>query len=152
MKEQIELLRITRTNILKELEACTPEQLFQIPAHFNNNILWHAAHVIATLQVLVYEKCSTPSAIDTDFITTYRKGTFPSETVDLDLLAKVKALLLSSVATLEEDYAQNKFGAYATFTTSYGSTLSSVASAITFNNIHEGMHYGQIKMLKHLVG
>ena len=41
---------------------------------------------------------------------------------------------------------------YQTASTSYGMPLQNVEDAIYFNNIHEAMHLGQIKMLLKMVG
>ncbi|UXP32489.1 DinB family protein [Reichenbachiella agarivorans] len=151
MKEQFTLLTATRANILKEMEACTPAQLCSIPKGFNNNILWNAIHVIVTPQVLLYMKSNTACKIDTGIIESYRKGTIPSEEINYQMIEFAKNQLIPSVSQIEQDYSQQIFGDYETFQTSYGVILNTIEDAIRFNNLHESMHYGQIKMLKRLV-
>jgi len=151
MNYQFELLAITRQNILNELNDCTTDKLFEIPKGFNNHILWNAVHVIVTQQLLVYGNTKTPFRIAPAIIEDYRKGTTPTNDVKTEMVAFVKRELLGTVAMLKEDYAQNSFGPYQQVTTSYNATLSNVEEAITFVNLHDSMHYGQIKMLKKLI-
>ena len=151
MKEHFDLLAITRKNILDEINACSNEQLFEIPAGFNNHVLWNAVHLIVTQQVLIYGNTDTPFRIDQAIIDRYRKGTTPTGEVDQEMVDFAKEQLLTSVETLKADYGKGIFGAYKPVTTSYGAPLNSVEDAIRFNNVHEGMHYGQIKMLKRII-
>ena len=50
--------------------------------------------------------------------------------------------------TLEEDFEAGIFENYKEYPTSTGYVLSSIENAISFNNFHEGIHYGIIRALK----
>ncbi|MFY0687244.1 MAG: DinB family protein [Cyclobacteriaceae bacterium] len=151
MKSQIELLRTTRHNIISVMDACSTEQLFSIPGPFNNHILWNAMHLIATQQLLVYKNSNTAFAIDSSIVEQFKKGTAPDSTNDSSLIDSTKKQLISTLDQMLNDYNNGIFGAYNAITTSYGVTINTVEEAITFLNLHESMHLGQIKMLSKLV-
>lgn len=151
IEEQLELLTQTRKNILAVVETCTLDQLYTIPDNFNNHILWNVAHVVATMDILIYASSDTTSGIDPDLVSNYKKGTFPNEDKSEVFIEGVKTVLKTSLDRLKKDYENNSFGTYTERLTSYGVKLSSVEDAICFNNLHESMHLGQIKMLQRLV-
>jgi len=148
---QIFLMRKTRLNILKEVENCSPDQLFYIPSQFNNSIIWNMGHLIATLGILVYESSNTPYPISKEFIDKFKKGTFPKDSTDENLIQEIKDMLIFSADQLESDYENQTFGKYIERTTSYGVTLTTIEDAIAYNSLHEGIHIGQIRMLKKLL-
>lgn len=152
MDKQFELLTIIRNNILQEIDACSDQQLVTIPAGFNNHILWNAIHVIVSQQILLYSRTETPFRVGQAIIEDYRRGTTPSSVVNQGMIDFVKNNLLATVAIVKGDYYNKAFGPYQHTTTSFGATLNTIEDAITFNNLHESMHYGQIKMLRKLVG
>ena len=64
---------------------------------------------------------------------------------------EVKELLLGLPDTLEEDYKAGIFKNFNEYPTSTGFVLDSINTAISFNNFHEGIHYGIIRSIKKLV-
>ena len=47
MQQQIAILKATRANILKQIEGVSLAQLNEIPAGFNNNLIWNAGHAVS---------------------------------------------------------------------------------------------------------
>lgn len=148
MEKQFELLSTTRQNILNVLKQSSSESLFTIPKGFNNNIFWNIMHVMASQQLLIYGLSQTPFHLDKDFVLQYKSGTKPSGETNLSMIDFAKNNLLSTVKQLSDDYQQAIFGGFKTIRTSYGLELQNIEDAIYFNNLHEAMHYGQIKMLQ----
>lgn len=151
MEDQFKALAATRQNILEVLEQSSSEVLLTIPKGFNNNILWNILHVMASQQLLIYGLSQTPFRLDKNFVFQFKSGTKPTGKEDLDFVDLAKINLLSSVNQLSKDYQTAIFSDYKTVQTSYGLEIQSVEQAIYFNNIHEAMHYGQIKMLQRLL-
>ena len=58
------------------------------------------------------------------------------------------AWLTDSIGWIKEDYQMGIFHEYKQYPTSYGYTIHSIEDAITFNNIHEGMHLGWVGAIK----
>lgn len=148
MKFTFETLRTTRSNILKDIEDLSLEQINTIPAGFNNNIVWNFIHLIATQQLLVYKLSGTPFVVPEELIEAYKIRTKPEQPVTQLQLEEYKKLLLTTIDQMEQDYEHGVFGSdFKTYTTSYNITLTNLEDAINFNNVHEGLHYGVIRAL-----
>lgn len=151
MKIQFDVLRKSRELILKELEGLTLDQIHEIPKGFKNNIAWNVAHVVVTQQVLHYKMSGLDCLCPDDLIDDYKKGTSPTKTFTEEELEEVKELLMGLPDTLEEDFEAGIFENYNEYPSSTGFVLSSIETAMSFNNFHEGIHYGIIRAIKKLV-
>jgi hypothetical protein len=138
----LEILKITRNNILKTFDSLTIEELNQTPDGFNNNLIWNFGHVIATQQLLCYGLSGNKTFVSNELITAYRKGTKPEGFVSKEAYDELKKLSEASLLQMEKDYAAGLFNEYKAYPTSFGVTLSEIEEAIMFNNVHEGMHLG----------
>lgn len=150
MKAQIDILQVTRNNVIAEIKDVSNHQLNYIPEGFNNNIIWNVAHLIATQQLLVYSLTKTPFVVPKSLIDANRKGTKPSMYYSQTDTKEIIEYLNTTVNQMEIDYNSGVFSdkPFKAYKTSYNVTLRSVEDAIAFNNVHEGMHYGIIKMMK----
>jgi len=144
MKEQIELLKQTRKNILKTIENFSFEKLNEIPKDFNNNIVWNFNHSIVTMQLLIYKFSGLEMNINADIISKYKIGTKPEDNNLKEEFELLKSIAISSVEQLEKDYFNGIFKTYNKYTTSYNFTLKNIEDAIAFNNVHEGLHFGYV--------
>ena len=147
----IDLLRATRKNTLGLCAGLSETQLNYIPEGFNNNLIWNAGHVIATMELLTYGLTGQHTPSHRDFINRYRKGTKPEGTIPTMEVAAIIAGLTASVTQLEEDLRNNDFSPFNPYETSYGVTLNSIDEAMDFNNMHEAMHIGSMLALRKFV-
>ena len=144
-------LKATRNNVLKAIESFTTEQLNTIPKGFNNNLIWNAGHIWITQELLCYKLSGLECSMENEMIQKYRKGSKPEADVSEDEIARIKSELSLSIDRMEKDYKAGVFKEYKEYTTSYNVTLSNIEQAITFNNIHEGLHLGSLLALKKMV-
>ncbi|SDR66337.1 DinB superfamily protein [Polaribacter sp. KT25b] len=151
MKAQFDILRTSRNLVLKELEGLTLEQIHEIPTGFKNNIAWNVAHLVVTQQLLNYKLAGLDCLCSDELIEDYKKGTLPSKTFTEEEFEEIKDLLLGLPDTLEEDYKAGIFESFKEYPTSTGFVLTTIESAISFNNFHEGIHYGIIRSIKKIV-
>ncbi len=142
MEEQFKILLQTRSNFIKLINFLSLEQIGSIPTGFNNSIAWNFAHSIISMQLLTYGIAGLELKINNAFIEKYRKGTVAESNIAQTELDMLKELAISTVSQLQEDYDNGLFTEYKKYETSYGYPLSSIESAIAFNNVHEGLHYG----------
>ena len=140
MNTEFEVLKKSREIILKKIEGLTLEQLHTIPEGFKNNIAWNIAHLVVTQQLLHYKLSGLQCLVPDDLIEKYRKGTFPTETLNEEEFEEIKELLIGLPETLKEDFEAGIFTEYTPYMTSMGFELTSIARAIAFNNLHEGLH------------
>ncbi len=152
MQQDIAILKATRANILKQMEGVSLEQLNEIPDGFNNNLIWNAGHVAVTQQLLCYAMSGVEVKLPKEIIAAYRKGAKPESTVTQTEVDQIKAWLTTSIDWLAADLGAGVFKTYKEYATSYGFTLTSIADAVSFNNVHEGMHLGYMIALKKKLG
>ena len=148
MKIQFDVLRKSRNLVLKELEGLTLDKIHKIPEGFKNNIAWNVAHLVVTQQLLHYKLSGLNCLCPDDLIDDYKKGTVPTKTFTEEEFDEVKDLLMGLPDTLEEDFEAGIFENYREYPTSTGFVVTSIETAIVFNNFHEGIHYGIIRSLK----
>ena len=152
MQRQIAILKATRANILKQIEDVSLTQLNEIPAGFNNNLIWNAGHVAVTQQLLCYAMSGVEVKLPKEIITAYRKGAKPEKAITQTEVDQIKAWLTASIDWLAEDLEAGVFKTYKEYQTSYGFKLTSMADAVSFNNVHEGMHLGYMIALRKKLG
>lgn len=148
MKTEFDILRTSRAIFLKELEGLTLEQIHTIPAGFKNHIAWNVAHVLVTQQLLHYKLSELNCLCPDDLIETHRKGTSPTVVFSEEEFEEVKELFEGLPDTLQEDYEAGIFENFAEYPTSTGFVIHSIEDAISFNNFHEGIHYGIVRAIK----
>ena len=71
------LLRQCRENILNIIKSKDIDFINQIPIGFNNNILWHAGHIICVFDILVVQFAYQKSILSDTFINDFKKGSIP---------------------------------------------------------------------------
>ena len=148
MNQHFDLQKATRIKVLKTIEGFSADELNTIPPKFSNNLVWNLGHIVVTQQLLLYRMSGIPCRIENEYIERYRKGSRPDGPVsqsEIDFLIQ-QVEISADVARV--DYQNNHFGAYKTYSTSYGVTLDSIETAILFNNLHESMHLGTMISLK----
>jgi hypothetical protein len=144
-------IRVTRKHLLHLIEGLTPEQLNQVPAGFNNNIIWNVAHLISAQQGICYTRAGAPITVDDKFYSPYRPDTKPNGFIDSAEIEVIKELLITTIDQLETDYQNNVFKNYTEWIARYGVQISSIEDGINFLPFHDGMHIGYVMALKRLV-
>ncbi|MPR33462.1 DinB family protein [Salmonirosea aquatica] len=151
MKQEIKNIKTVRLSILDQVKNLSNEQLNEIPAGFNNNIIWNLAHLVSAQQGLCYLRSGLEITIDDRYFSPYRPGTKPEKVVEPAEVETIKQLMISTTAQLEADYAAQVFSNYSSFTTRYGVELTTIEEAIRFVLFHEGFHFGYILALKRIL-
>ncbi|WP_343522384.1 DinB family protein [Pedobacter sp.] len=144
-------IKKTRTFILELVKDLSTEQLNKIPEGFNNNIIWHIAHLTATLQNLCYVRSGLPVSVEEKYVTPFLSGTKPVVFIGKEDITSIFDVLLTSIDRLAADYARGVFVAFDPWDKRYGMKLNSIEDAVNFVPFHEGMHLGYMMALKKLV-
>ena len=151
MLTTVDLIRQTRKNLLSVMDSLSEVELNTVPAGFNNNIIWNAAHVVTTIQLLCYKNSGLEGYLDERFVVRYRKGSRPEADISATEIEGVKKLLLDSADRLESDYEAGLFSSYEPYATSFGVKLNTIEDALGFMVIHEGLHLGYVMALRRAV-
>ena len=148
METRIETLKKTRANFIKVIGDLTIEQLNEIPAGFNNNVIWNLGHLLASQQGLCYVRAGLKMTIDEQYFLIYKPETKPNGFVESTEVDKIKELFSSAIEQFELDYNKNIFTSYKPWTNRYGIDITNIDDAITFILFHEGIHSGYVMALK----
>lgn len=151
MEYLLNITRKTRENFIRLIESSTIEELNEIPAGFNNNIIWNFAHIVASQQGLCYRLANVDTVIDKQYILPYTKGSRPDKFVTAEEVNTIKGFMRSNIDQLEEDLKNNKFVNYHAFTTDYGVEVKSNAEAVQFFVVHDALHFGIASAIKKVI-
>ena len=139
----------TRTALKKIIENSSLTTLNEIPAGFNNNIIWNIGHIVVTEQLLVYKLSGMQPMVSDVLIERYKKDSKPDGKASQEEVDEIKNLLLTTIERTTKDYNNKAFKTYNEYTVSTtGNTLKNVNDALNFALLHEGMHVGYILALK----
>lgn len=149
----INVLQSGRRYLKDQIDGLTEAQLRRIPDGFNNNVIWHIGHLVATQQLLHYRRAGLPLYVDDPFVDQFKNGTSPrSWQTDPDV-DQILTLFTSLPEKLAQDHTDHRFGnAYDGFTTRSGFSLNNIDEAVIFNNFHEGIHTGYVMAMKKSIG
>ena len=143
-----QVLNNTRGIFKKIIEKNALKDLNKIPDGFNNNIIWNIGHVVVSEQLLAYKLSGLDSTLSDEMINKYRKDTKPEGDLTQVEVNEIKDLLSSTLERTKEDYYDDVFENYNSYTVSTtGNTLNNIDEALQFVAIHEGLHYGYVLAL-----
>lgn len=151
MNKQINRIKSIRLYLLELVKDLSVEQLNEIPAGFNNNIIWHLGHLTAAQQGVCYLRAGLNPVVEEKYLVLYRPGTKPEQPVAAEEADMIKDLLISPLDRFDQDLSDNIFANYTAWTTRYGVELVSIQDALEFLLFHEGLHSGHITAMKKLV-
>ncbi|TCC98437.1 DinB family protein [Pedobacter hiemivivus] len=151
MEYLLNITRQTRENFIKLIETSTVEELNEIPAGFNNNIIWNFGHIVASQQGLCYRLANVEPVIEKQYILPYTKGTKPEKFIDAEEINSLKEMMRNTINQLEEDLNGNKFMTYNSFKTAYGVEIKSSTEAVQFFVVHDALHYGIASAIKKVI-
>ena len=134
------LLRQCRENILNIIKSKDIDFINQIPIGFNNNLLWHAGHIICVFDILAVQFANQKSILSDTFINDFKKGSIP-KTYTIEDKNLIEKLLIEQLNQFE---LSNDTYNYQTYTTSFGNTIQNQEEALSFILIHEGIHFGYV--------
>ena len=144
----IEHLIKSRLNLVALLEK-HESKINTVPKNYNNSLFWNAAHCLVTMQLLCYKLSGVQMLVSDELVDLYRKGTKVELGENKVSLKDLKEDLINTAEQLKVDYEKGLFKSYDQYETSYGVQLNSIDDAISFNNIHEGLHIGyMLSMVK----
>lgn len=148
MKTELKLLNVSIQNIVKLVEEVSVDDLNKIPEGFANNLIWNVAHLVVTQKLLIYGLSGNSLNLEADFVTNYRKGTAPTTTLSSEECATIILQFKTQFEELQADLNTAIFKNYNPYPTSYNFEIASLEDAITFNNLHYGLHFSTMLRLK----
>jgi hypothetical protein len=122
-----------------------------IPPTWNNNLRWHAGHLVTTPHLLTYALMGEPLGIPAEYRRWFAKGTSPSvwEGEPVPNLETLVEELVQPLEAIFDDFEDRHDTPYPRpYRTSMGIQLSTPAESLLLNVTHDGLHLGMIQALK----
>jgi hypothetical protein len=151
MNKVFDIILKQRIGLIKLINSLSIEQLNKIPTGFNNNIIWNAGHLVASVPSICYRRAGLDIKVDPAFSLAYNARSKPERFISKDEVENICRLLISTLEQLESDYDNGVFANYTPWTTYYGIEIRNINDAISFVPFHEGLHFGIIEAMKKLV-
>ena len=143
----------SRKAFIKLIDELSLEQLNEIPAGFNNNIIWNFGHIVVSTQTLCYVRTGIwgdSSAVK--YVDAYAKGTKPSYFVDQKEVDELKDLALSTILLIQADVTGGKFISTTPYeTATYGSQLTNIEEILLTTIGHDNLHFGYAVAQKRII-
>jgi len=151
MDKCFEIIKKTRGNFLHLISGLSTNSLNEIPANFNNNIIWNLGHVIASQQILFYQYSNIQPKIEEQYIVKYKAGTKPENYIPDIELGILKHYLTNTIDESVIDFKNGLFKNYNSVTTRFGVEITNINDAVKYVSMHEGLHFGYAMALKRLI-
>ncbi|WP_166335293.1 DinB family protein [Sphingobacterium chungjuense] len=153
MTEVFQFIRDARRAFIALLDTLSLEQLNEIPAGYNNNIIWNFGHIVVSTQGLCYARSGVrPDTSQIQYLSAYAKGTVPTYVVDQAEVDALKKLAIDTIDTIQRDYKAGVFANFQSFETStYKVTLNTIEEVIATTVGHDNWHFGYATAQKRLI-
>ncbi len=148
MKNLLQTTLQNRKILYRILKHTSKEELMTVPPGFRNNIYWNIGHVIASQQLLIYNRSNMEMLVPDYIIKKFRNGTVPDGHATQEEMDELSALLFSTIEGTIADYEAKVFKTYNAFNTATRTEIKSIEDAFVFNLFHEGLHLGIIISLQ----
>lgn len=144
MEKVFEFIITARKAFAELVNGLSIEELNHTPEGFNNNIIWNFGHIVVTTQTLVYVRTGIwPDKSSVKYVDAYEKGSKPSYFVEATEIEALKALSITSIQKIEEDYMRGilkNIQPYATGT--YGALMQDIEDVLVTTIGHDNLHFG----------
>jgi len=147
----LDTLQFSRTRISELIDGLTVTQLNEIPKGINTNIIWNVGHILVSQQSFMYKRTGLPFTIKTDIIEKFKSGTKAETDISKEEIEYLKSILFEVLEQIKNDYNNNKFKQFDSFTTKRGVEINTIEDAMSFHTFHEGVHLGWIWTIRRLV-
>lgn len=139
---------LSRGFFLKHLEAMDSDLSDIQPEGFNNNIRWHAGHVLTTAEYFLFGFPEKSSSLPKQYLDLFNRGTSPAdwkgEVPTLEILKQQLVDQLARVKEIPEENLQKKLEKSFFDLTTFGELFN-------FAVFHETYHLGQIHAIKRVI-
>lgn len=153
MEQVFKFIIDARKAFIQVIDELSIEQLNEIPAGFNNNIIWNFGHIVVTTPILCYVRSGIwADATAVKYASAYAKGTKPTYFVSKEEVEELKQLAISSIESIQADYKAGKLDVINPFETStFGALLNSIEEIIITTAGHDNIHFGYVSAQKRII-
>ena len=153
MESVFKFIKESRQAFIQLVDSLSLAQLNSIPEGFNNNIIWNFGHIVVSSQTLCYSRTGIKEGVSwVKYVDAYAKGTKPTYFVEQAEVDELKAIALSSIDAIENDYKAGVFDIITAYdTATYGATMNSIEDVLTTSIGHDNLHFGYAVAQKRII-
>jgi hypothetical protein len=121
------------------------------PPTWNNNLHWHAGHLITTPRILTYGLMGEPIGVPEEYRKWFAKGSSPADWGDdpVPSFEELAGRLVDVIPPLFDAFEARADEPFPRpYPTSVGVLLRTPAEALSFSLAHDGTHMGMIQALR----
>lgn len=143
----------TRKAFIQLIDSMTLEQLNEIPAGFNNNIIWNFGHIVVVTPALCYLRTGISNdTTKVKYLQSYVKGSKPTYVVSQEEVDNLKALAISSIEQISKAYYAGVFKDMAPYATdTYKEMMTTIEEVIQLSAGHDNLHFGYAIAQKRII-
>jgi len=143
----------SRHAFIQLIDSLSIEDLNKVPEGFNNNIIWNFGHIVVSTQTLSYTRTGIKEGTSwVKYVDAYAKGTKPSYFVEQAEVDELKALAISTIAAIENDYKAGVFDIITAYeTATYGAVMNTIEDVLTTSIGHDNLHLGYAVAQKRII-
>ena len=144
MEKVFKFITDARKAFIQLIDELSIEELNQVPEGFNNNIIWNFGHIVVSTQTLCYVRTGIwPDKSAVKFVAAYEKGSKPIYFVNAGEVEMLKALSISTIQQIEDDYKKRAFETINPYlTATYGALLQDIEAVLVTSIGHDNLHFG----------
>lgn len=139
----IDSIRQKAIRLIKE----TPlETLNQVPAGFNNNIIWNFGHLVVSAYGLVFKVTQADPGFVIPLLDTYKKGSRPAAPATQQEIDELIALSDTFTLAVKEALDANRFEEISTYTTdTFGIPVTTIEEMLITVAAHDTLHWQSMR-------
>ncbi|MGJ7033577.1 DinB family protein [Niabella hirudinis] len=131
-----------RQKAISLIRASSPEVLNQVPAGFNNNIIWNFGHLVVSGYSLVFKATQVDPGFIIPLQDNYRKGSKPSAPATQQEIDELIRLSDAFTLAVKEALDANRFQEITEYTTdTYGVPVTSIEEMLITVAAHDTLHW-----------
>ena len=153
MEPALKSVRVARAYMKSKIDDLSHEQLLLVPQGATNNVLWNIGHIVLSHYRLAYRPSGGTVPVPQTWEGWFLPGTSPDKWgATGPSIGNVLSEFEAQTDRIESDFRRGAFENYKPFKLKSGFTLDTIAEALSFNVMHEGIHIGAIIALRHQMG
>lgn len=140
-----------RQKAIALIKETPPEVLNQIPAGFNNNMIWNFGHLVVSGYSLVFKVTQVDPGFIIPFQEAYKKGSKPAAPATQQEIEELIGLSNTFTRAVKEALDANRFQEISTYTTdTFGVPVTTIEEMLITVAAHDTLHWQLMRDYKRI--
>ncbi|SDD22023.1 DinB family protein [Niabella drilacis] len=142
----LKIIDSIRQKAISLIKATPLEVLNQVPAGFNNNIIWNFGHLVVSGYGLVFKVTQVDPGFVIPLLDAYKKGSRPAAPATQQEVDELIALSGTFTLAVKEALDANRFREISTYTTdTFGVPVTTIEEMLITVAAHDTLHWQSMR-------